>query len=53
VIRSSIHTAKTFSGLPAGIMMRTGTSWNAAMCLQLEGSNQAKQDRNIDSELDI
>jgi hypothetical protein len=34
-------------------MMRPGTSWNAVVCLQLEGANyQPKQDR-MDSELDI
>jgi hypothetical protein len=54
VIRSSIHTTRTFNGSPAGAMMRPGTSWNAAVCFQLESADyQAKQDRNMDSELDI
>jgi hypothetical protein len=54
VIRSSIHTARTFNGLPAGVMMRSGTRWNAFACLQLEGANyQPKQDRNIDPQLVI
>jgi hypothetical protein len=54
VIRSSIHTARTFNGLPARATMRSGASWNAVVCFQLEGSDyQPKQDRNMDSELDI
>jgi hypothetical protein len=54
VIRSSIHTTRTFNGSAASAMMRPGTGWNAVVCFQLEGSDyQAKQDRNMDSELDI
>jgi hypothetical protein len=35
-----------------GALMRTGTSWNASVCLGREGANyQPKQDRNIDFEL--
>jgi hypothetical protein len=53
VIRSSIHTTRPFSEFSAGVMMRLGTSWNAVVCLQLEGADyQPKQDR-MDSELDI
>jgi len=34
--------------------MRPGISWNAVVCFQLEAADyQAKQDRNMDSELDI
>ena len=54
VTRISIHIARTFSGSPACAKMRAGTSWDALVCFQFEGANyQPKQDRNMDSELDI
>jgi hypothetical protein len=43
-----------FSGLPAGVAMHPGTSWNGLMCLHLEGANyQPKQDRQGDFEIVI
>jgi hypothetical protein len=54
VIRSSIHTARTFNGLFAGALMRRETGWNAAVCLELAGTNyQPKQDRISDRQLVI
>jgi hypothetical protein len=54
MIRSSIHRSNTFLGLSAGVAMRTGTSWNAVLCLELEGTNyQPKQDRLRDFEIVI
>ena len=54
MIRSSIHRSNTFLGLSAGVTMRPGTSWNAFVCLELEGANyQPKQDRQRDFELDL
>ena len=54
VIRSSIHRSNTFLGLSAGATMRPGASWNAFVCLELEGADyQAKQNRQRDFELDL
>ena len=36
MIRSSIHTPRTFTGLPAGTLLRRGTAWDAGVCARLE-----------------
>ena len=44
VIRSSIHTPRTFTGLPADTLLRRGTAWDSGVCAGLECmSYQPKQ----------
>ncbi|MGB7208240.1 MAG: hypothetical protein WBD27_06225 [Pyrinomonadaceae bacterium] len=44
MIQSSIHTPRTFTGLPVGALLRRGTAWDAGVCAGLESmSYQPKQ----------
>jgi hypothetical protein len=48
VIRSWIHTSRTFSGLPAGVSARPGASMNAIVCSQLECLNYQPKQNGLD-----
>ncbi len=39
MIRSSIHTPRTFTAIPAGVILRPGTAWNAFACMGLDQQN--------------
>jgi len=54
VIRSSIHTTRTFTAMPAGISMRPPQVWDVAVCLCLDNSEyQPKQSDMNRLELDL